>query len=173
MVNVKACAGINFMVLSFLGWCWLARPRAPAPAGSAPLEWPALLAGALVLAWMTALVANLLRIVAIVHLQPALQAWLPAGQAHRAVGMAVFLPALGLQWLLCEPQRPGLALLAAGGAYALLLLGVPLLSGHAAQDPQGYRVHALALLVALLPLVAAGGGWWWARRAAFRAGRCR
>ncbi|MFO1402199.1 MAG: exosortase K [Steroidobacteraceae bacterium] len=131
IVLIKACAGINFMVLSFLGWCWLARPRGAASRGAAPraaasplLEWPALLGGALVLAWMTALLVNLLRIVAIVHLQRLLQEWLPAEQAHRAVGMAVFLPALGLQWLLCEPQRPGLALLAAGGAQcALLLLG--------------------------------------------------
>jgi exosortase K len=128
VVLVKACAGINFMTLSFLGWCWLARPRgtATASAGGALLEWPALLGGALVLAWLSALGTNLLRIVAIVHGQQLLQELLPPAQAHRLIGIAVFLPALSLQWLLCEPRRPAAALLAACGTYALLLLGVPL-----------------------------------------------
>lgn len=135
LVLVKACAGINFMTLSFLGWCWLARPRGAAArvtAATTLLEWPALLGGALVLAWMTALAVNLLRIVAIVRAQHLLEAWLPPEQAHRLIGIAVFLPALGLQWLLCEPQRPARALLAAAGTYALLLLGLPLV--HAAWD---------------------------------------
>ena len=164
IVLIKACAGINFMVLSFLGWCWLARPRgAAARAVARPLlDWPALLGGALVLAWMTALLVNLLRIVAIVHLQRLLQQWLPAEQAHRLLGILVYLPALGLQWQLCEPRRPALALLAAVASYALLLLGVPLLTGQAAARPAAFAAQATTLLALLAPIAAAGC--WWVRR---------
>ena len=59
IVLVKACAGINFMVLSLLGWCWMLRPHVDGASGAASarraapparaarawplLEWPALL----------------------------------------------------------------------------------------------------------------------------------
>jgi exosortase K len=169
IVLVKACAGINFMCLSLLGWCWLARSREPGPRARAPaLEWPLLLAGALVLAWATALLANLLRIVAIVHLQPQLQHWLPPAQAHRLLGLLIYLPALGLQWAWCDPQRPQRALLAGLVLYVLLMLGVPLLTGHAAANRAVFREQALAVLAVMVPIAVAGS--WWSRRRAHRSG---
>jgi exosortase K len=164
IVLIKACAGINFMILSFLGWCWLSRPRGGTPRWStASLEWPLLLGGALVYAWLTTLLVNLLRILAIVHWQGALQHWLPAPDAHRLLGLLVYLPSLGLQWMLSEPRRRGRALLMAVALYALLMLGVPLLTGNAAANRTAYRAQALAVLAVLLPLTAAGCWWRWRR----------
>ena len=142
MVLVKACAGVNFMVLSFLGWCWLWRPpgwpwRARASPGQLPYarrRWP-LLAAALGCAWLVALAVNALRILVIAHWQPSLEQWLPPADAHRALGLLVYLPALSLQWLLVERRHPARALIAAFGLYAGLLVIVPLLSGHAALQP--------------------------------------
>ncbi len=152
MVLVKACAGINFMVLSFLGWCWLWRPHGvPGRALCAPRRWP-LLGAALACAWLVALGVNTLRILLIARWQPALEQWLSPGNAHRALGLLVYLPALSLQWLLVERRHPARALLAAAGLYATLMVIVPLLTGNAALQPARFASHAAFLIGALLPL---------------------
>jgi exosortase K len=160
IVLVKACAGINFMVLSFLGWCWALRPIAAAQGGpqatNALPSW-ARLAGALLVAllaaWATALVVNAARILVIVRWQPVLAHWLPAGDAHRLLGLLAYLPALALQGWLVERGRPARALLVACGVYAGLMLGVPLLTGNALADPVAFAHHALFLLAVLVPVL--------------------
>jgi exosortase K len=152
LVLVKACAGVNFMVLSFLGWCWLWRPQGfPAWAQYSPRRWP-LLAAALACAWLAALGVNALRIIAIVHWQPALERWLAPADAHRALGLLVYLPALGIQWLLMERRHPARALLAAAGLYVALMVIAPLVTGNAALQPARFAAHAAFVIGALLPL---------------------
>ena len=152
MVLVKACAGVNFMVLSFLGWCWLWRPYGfPRWAQWSPRRWP-LLGAALACAWLVALGVNTLRILVIAHWQPTLEQWLSPGNAHRALGLLVYLPALSLQWLLVERRHPARAPLAAAGLYAMLMVLVPLLTGNAALQPARFAAHAAFLIGALLPL---------------------
>jgi exosortase K len=152
MVLVRACAGINFMVLSFLGWCWLWRPQAvPGRAPCSPRRWP-LLGAALACAWLAALGLNTLRILVIARWQGALEHWLSPADAHRALGLLVYLPALSLQWLLVERRHPARALLAAAGLYAALLVIVPLLTGNATLQPARFAAHAAFVIGALLPL---------------------
>ena len=152
LVLIKACAGINFMVLSFLGWCWLWRPHGvPARAQQSPRRWP-LLGAALACAWLAALVVNALRILVIARWQPALEQWLAPGNAHRMLGLLVYLPALSLQWLLAERRHPARALLIAAGLYAGLMVIVPLLTGNAALQPARFATHAAYFVGALLPL---------------------
>ncbi len=165
IVLVKACAGINFMVLSLLGWCWMLRPRAsdtPADWRAAPgaralrvwplvLEWPALLCTAGVFAWLTALSVNALRILAVVHLQPSLEQWWDPPQAHRLIGLLVYLPALSLQLVLADRQHWRRAVLAGCGLYAALMLLMPLLTGNARLTSPTYWQHAGIVL----PVVAA------------------
>ena len=156
IVLVKACAGINFMVLSFLGWCWAMRPRG-ADQGvqlHASRLYGALLV-ALVAAWATTLFVNAARILAIARWQPMLEHWLPAGDAHRLLGLLAYLPALTLQWWLVDRERPARALLLAGGLYAGLMLGVPLLTGNALANPGAYLRHALFVLAVLAPVALA------------------
>jgi len=160
IVLVKACAGINFMVLSFLGWCWALRPMAAAqgaPRATAVAPSTARVAGALLVAllaaWATALLVNAVRILVIVRWQPVLAQVLPAGDAHRLLGLLAYLPALALQWWLVDRGRPARALLLAGGLYAGLMLGVPLLTGNALADRQAYAHHALFLVVVLAPVL--------------------
>jgi len=82
--------------------------------------------------------------------------------------LLTYLPALCLQWTLAERGAPGRGVLLAGGAYAALLLGVPLASGGAAADPRHYADHLAWALAVLAPLV--GFGCW---RANCRASRFR
>ncbi|HVN99468.1 MAG TPA: hypothetical protein VMT49_05445 [Steroidobacteraceae bacterium] len=171
-VLVKACAGVNFMLLSFLGWCWLWRPvPATGRASARPWatgQWPLRLGGALLCGWLAALAVNALRVVLVVRGQPGLEQWLAPADAHRLIGLLTYLPALSLQWSLAERGAPGRGALLAAGAYAVLLLGVPLASGGAAADPRHFAAHLGWVAAVLAPL--AGYGCW---RANCRAPRFR
>jgi exosortase K len=160
LVLIKACAGINFMVLSFLGWCWLWRPLRPWSLRPwAPWQWPLRIGGALLCAWLLALGVNALRILLIVRFQPPLEHWLAPADAHRLLGLLTYLPALCLQGLLADRGEPVRAVLLACGLYVLLMLGVPLASGGAAADPRLYAAHAAEALAVLTPLL--GFACWW------------
>jgi hypothetical protein len=134
------------------------RPRGRNTIGAAALEWPLLLewpmllGAALLFAWAAALLANSLRILAIVHFQPTLEHWLPPGQAHRLLGLLIYLPALNLQLLLAERRHWRWTVLLACGLYALIMLMVPLLTGNAAAHPAEYLKHALMSLAVMLPI---------------------
>ena len=157
IVLVQACAGMNFMIMSFLGWCWLFRPqRRTVRALAAAVEWPLLLAAALLLAWLAALLVNALRVVAVVAWQPLLQQQLGERQAHRLIGLLVYLPALTAQLLLVGRRRWYQAALIAPALYVLMMLVVPLLTGHAAPGSGAYREHALLVLALVLPVSALG-----------------
>lgn len=151
IVLVKACAGINFMTLSFIAWCWMLRPRAVD--GNRWLEWPVFLGSALLFAWLCALLVNTLRVLAIVHVQPWLDPWIGAEQAHRLLGIVLYLPALCLQLLLAERGQWRRALSIACALYATIMLLVPVLTGNALHDLRGYGAHAAAVLAFILPLL--------------------
>ena len=154
IVLVKACAGINFMVLSFASWCWLWRPRdRPWPLW----QWALRLGGALACAWAVALGVNALRIVVVATIQPSLEHWLAAADAHRLIGLLTYLPALCLQGLLAERAEPARAVRLACGLYVALMLAVPLASGAAAANPRLYAAHAAEAFMVLAPLLAFGG----------------
>ena len=169
VVLVKACAGVNFLVMSFLGWCWLFAPEGAhaAVAGSTAPAWPRprrvppwwlRLAAALALAWGCALLTNAARIVAALAFGHALGTALGPGAAHRLIGLVIYLPALGAQLWLAGGAARGRALMAAAVLYAALMLVTPLVTGNAWQAPARYAAHALMLALALVPL------WLWGLR---------
>lgn len=157
IVLVKACAGINFMVMSFLGWCWLARPtRAVRITKGSWLKWPLRLTGVLLAAWAVAVLINVTRILLLMAVGPSLDAWLGAAAAHRLIGLVVFLPALIAQLLIAERQVRGQAIVLAGALYGLVMIATPLLTGEAMAHAARYREHALMVLTVLMPLLAWG-----------------
>lgn len=87
---VKACAGINFLIISLLGYWWLWRDE--------PLR-PHRAVLAFGLAWITALSANVLRIVLCLYCQAPLAdlIGLPEADSHRLIGIAVYFLTLWLQ----------------------------------------------------------------------------
>lgn len=90
LIIVKACAGGNFLIASWLGWLWRWRTQ---PFG------PGLALGAFAAAWLTALLANAARIVLIGYGQDDLArlAGLSDADSHRLIGIGVYFGALLLQ----------------------------------------------------------------------------
>lgn len=90
LVIVKACAGGNFLVASWLGWLW---------------RWQTKRFGAGVLlrafgaAWLTTLIANALRIALIAYGEDGLSgiSGLSAADSHRLIGIVVYFGSLALQ----------------------------------------------------------------------------
>jgi exosortase K len=172
IVLVPACAGMNFMIMSFVGWCWLFRPQRPVQrTADAAVEWPLLLAAALLLAWIAALFVNSLRVLAIVAWQPLLQQWLDASQAHRLIGLLTYLTALTAQLMLVGRRRWYQAALIGPSLYVAMMLIVPLLTGNASMKTAAYREHALIVLALVLPVALLG--WYWRWRQAHKAVRHR
>lgn len=115
LIIVKACAGGNFLIASWLGWLWRWRTRSFGPG---------LALGALAAAWLTALLANATRIVLIGYGQDDLArlAGLSDADSHRLIGIGVYFGALLLQL-----RGTGTAL-AAPAIYLGVTLLVPLLN---------------------------------------------
>jgi hypothetical protein len=162
IVLVKACAGINFMTMSFIAWCLTLQPKSCAPHLGAPASARDVLpdharrwAAALLLAWLSALAVNTLRVMAVVAWQPTLQQWLAPEAAHRFIGIVIYLGALTLQLLPGQGRRWGRAALAGAMIYGAVMLILPMLSGNAVASPDQYAEHALAVLIVIVPLVAA------------------
>lgn len=87
---VKACAGGNFLIASWLGWLWRWRDR---PFGAA------LIARAVAAAWLTTLAANAVRILLIAYCQDefALRTGLSDTDSHRLIGIGVYFASLWAQ----------------------------------------------------------------------------
>ena len=138
---VKACAGINFMLMSLLAWAWVFRPVPSNSAGaqSRIVGQVLLLTAILVAAWSTSLLANSLRILAAMSLPD-----LGAGM-HRIIGMMIYLPLLSLQLLLGDGRNWKIALAAPALLYFLLMVMVPILTGNAFRDPALFIEHLLYL----------------------------
>jgi len=115
LIVVKACAGGNFLMASWLGWLWRWRTQ----------PWGLKLAlRALAAAWLTTLLTNAVRIVLIGHGQDDLArlTGLSESDSHRLIGIGVFLGALLTQF-----RRSG-SVWAAPAIYLGVTLLVPLLN---------------------------------------------
>lgn len=138
---VKACAGINFMLMSLLAWAWVFRPVS-AVSGS-PVVWVVrlmvLLGTVTAAAWITSLLANSLRILIAMQLPEQ-----DAGM-HRLIGMLVYVPLLSLQLLADGRGNLRLALSGPVLLYTLLMVIVPMLTGNALRSPALFIEHLLML----------------------------
>ena len=179
---VKGCAGINFMLMSFMAYAWGVRPQGCA--GTGLLPWIGrrltLLFAVVVAAWATGLVANSLRIIGAMSVES--QGWQPdalgsgAAGLHSLIGMAIYLSVLSVQMILAERAMSRDAVAAAFLLYLLLMVVVPLLTGNAMQQPTLFLEHLLSLSVmmavmwsicSLLPALYRRG---WARRSGSQTG---
>lgn len=152
-VIAPACAGVNFLILvlavAVLGF--VHRQRTP---GRRLAWWLASLLGA----WGLTVAVNTVRILAAVALyRTGSGPWLTPEQAHRLLGVAVYLGALwgvfaGLDRLTSSrpPSLP--ALLLVPGAYLGMTLGVPVLNGTF--RTAAYAGHAMMVAIATLALLA-------------------
>lgn len=164
---VKACAGINFMLMSFLAYAWVFRPDRRAVTGL--LAWIAgrlgLLCTGIVAAWVSGLLANSLRIM--VGMSMETPGWLidatgtDATQLHRLVGLGIYLPLLSLQIMLGNRGAGKDAVVVPVLLYAFLMIVVPLLTGNALQQPGLFIDHVLS--VAAMAAVMCGIGFLWYR----------
>lgn len=166
---VKGCAGLNFMVMSFMAYAWIFKPDVSAVNScfSQIAGQLLLLSAALIAAWATSLGANSLRILVLMAMQS--QAWqlgwhgLGAEQLHRLLGMIIYVPVLSLQMTLGHyivsyhsNKRRGCAVYAAPVVlYFLLMVVVPVVTGNAWLNTQRFIdqcwiVLAMAVSMAFL-----------------------
>lgn len=146
---VKACAGINFMLMSFITYAWIVRPDLRGDMG--PLSWFAtqllMLCAAMVASWTTSLLANSLRI--IVAMTVNTNGWgldaigVDAVDLHRLIGMVIYVPLLSLQMMLGNSRNIRDVLGAPVLLYLLLMVVVPLLTGNALHHPALFIEHLL------------------------------
>lgn len=146
---VKSCAGVNFLILSFLGYVWLWRELTKSFA---------MLALALLAGWISALLVNALRIVVCLYHQNALAELLNISEAdiHQLIGVTVYFLCLWAQMSglrLSQLQRNASTSLGFYMAVTVLvpivragLLDLPLPSG-------GYLLWVLALPIAMVVLL--------------------
>jgi len=145
----KACAGINFMLMSFMTYTWLFRPRRYLETES--LAWvagqPLLLSTAFVASWATCLLANSLRIIVAMTVNS--HAWeleligIDLTELHSLIGMVIYVPLLSLQMMLGNRSNTRDAFAAPVLLYLLLMVVVPLLTGNALEHPGLFIKHLL------------------------------
>jgi exosortase K len=144
---VKACAGINFMLMSLMGYAWIFRPRPRSDID--PLSWIVkrmlLLCAAITAAWTTCLLANSLRI--LVAMTVNTSAWgldvigIDAAQLHRLIGMGIYVPLLSVQMVLGNRSDRRDALAGPALLYLMMMVVVPLLTGNALVHPALFVEH--------------------------------
>lgn len=183
LIIVKACAGGNFLIASWLGylWRWRVRPvgqGAGRDGGLWPDSWPGwwpaswfgvrfglqlsvgLALRAFAAAWVTTLIANALRILLIAHGQDDLSritGW-SASDSHRLIGIVVYFGCLSVQ------LAGARTLLVAPALYLGVVLLVPWL--HAILAGRSGVSVDYALWTAAIPVAtAAGYGVWRVGRA--------
>jgi exosortase K len=159
LVIAPSCAGGNFLLVAFGALAVCFAPRIERPAR----RW-AWLAGAAALAWAATVFVNAARVALGLALRDGAWPALAGPEAHRLLGVAVYLGALWLLVLAVSRTLGGAPLGAARivllplGAYLALTLLVPLLNGAAAKPgfwEHGRTVLALSLSLAALLLAAA------------------
>jgi exosortase K len=136
---VKACAGINFMLMSFMAYAWTFRPDRYETREL--WSWMAgrimLLCAAFVAAWATCLLANSLRIIVAMAVSSH-----DAG-LHRLIGMVIYVPLLSLQLSLGDRRDHRISLAGPALLYVLLMVLIPLLTGNAFRHPALFLQHLL------------------------------
>jgi exosortase K len=138
---VKACAGINFLLMSLLAWAWVFRPdhREDVDVPTWVAGRILLLSAVIIAAWTTGLLANSLRILVAMKL-PGQDAGL-----HRLIGMLIYVPLLSLQLHLGDQGNWKAALAGPVILYLLLMAVVPVLTGNAFNSPGQFIEHLLYL----------------------------
>lgn len=145
---IKACAGINFLLMSLLAWAWTFRPDR-GESGGVTTWVPGgmlLLLAVIIAAWITALLANSLRILVAMNL-PA-----HGGDLHRLIGMLIYVPLLSLQLYLGDRGNWKIALAGPVVLYLLLMAVVPVMTGNAFDNPGRFIGH-LGYLAAMMAVM--------------------
>ena len=145
---VKACAGINFMLMSFMAYAWTLRPGCclAVAARSWIAKGAVLLCAAIIAAWMTSLLANSLRIIV------AMAVTSDGAGLHRLIGMLIYVPLLSLQLTLGGRRDNRVVLAGPALLYLLLMVLVPLLTGNALSSPALFLEHLrhVSILIAVM-----------------------
>lgn len=163
VVIAPACAGVNFLIISFCMLVFTQRHRM-----RRSLAGLALLLGAAIIAYGTTLLVNTVRIVLSIRSahSDAAYIWFSYDEIHRMEGIAVYFLALSLLYIATQAvggpkdQDNGVAWAKLTLAvplfwYLLVTLGIPILRLSFRDDLWGFLVHSL--YVVGIPMAAVAG----------------
>jgi exosortase K len=140
---VKACAGVNFFIISLLGYLWLLQGR---------LHLLGRIVSAILSAWLTTLCANSFRILLSVYAGAALSdgLFLSASDSHRLIGILSYFLTICLQLSLDRRRDWYESMIIAALLYLTVTLLIPLLRGWA--NDQSTLNLAYAIWIIGIPL---------------------
>ncbi len=145
-VIAAPCAGVNFLITSFVMLCFVRLWRDRLQGGS----WRFIPAAAL-LAYVSTLIANTTRIWIALH--PLRVSWLTPDQVHRLEGIVVYFGFLLLLFMLMERSNSIKRFVVPLGIYYGVTLGIPFITGNWRQYTAFWEHFAFVLV---LPLVLTG-----------------
>jgi exosortase K len=153
IILVKGCSGINFFLMSLIGYAMVFSGRAMLSPQPSSLKVCLQVVLALLAAWITTLLVNTLRILLAMSFvrHHALADWtgLDSESLHRLAGLLVYCPALFIQMRMSERLSATQSDLLAVAIVLFMLVIVPLLTGNAFADLQMFIRHCLWLLLSI------------------------
>jgi exosortase K len=153
IVLVKGCSGINFFLMSLIGYAIVFSGQAMLSQQPSSLKVCLQVVLTLLSAWTTTLLVNTLRILLAMSFvrHHALADWtgLDSESLHRLAGLLVYFPALFIQMRIGERSSATKSYLLAVAIVVFMLVIVPLLTGNAFADIQMFIRHCAWLLLSI------------------------
>jgi exosortase K len=153
IVLVKGCSGINFFLMSLIGYAIVFYGQAMLSPQPSSLKVCLQVVLTLLAAWTTTLLVNTLRILLAMSFvrHHALADWigLDSESLHRLAGLLVYCPALFIQMRMSEQLNATKSYLLAVAIVVFMLVIAPLLTGNAFADIQMFIRHCSWLLLSI------------------------
>jgi len=148
---VKECSGVNFLIMSFIGYALIFERKMNSTASVNIIHQISCCLFAFSAAWISTLVINVARILLAMSFirYPSLIQWtgLDHESIHRIAGLMVYFPALYVQIKIGQEFNRKSAYIICSVLMVSILVIVPLLTGNALNHSEAFVRHTLSIMV--------------------------